>query len=176
MPYTLYPTRLHQLCLKHCGQVPSKKGFGLIEVLIAVMTTAIILTGIAILLSMSVRNSAEAKYREEATERSQEILEYLRRYRITEGWDVFSNYINNNDYCLPEGFTGQTPQNWLPDPMINEDDCQYDPDTEMKANFKRILTVSPIDNGQLTVTVTTSWQVGSRERTVTLQRIFTDYQ
>lgn len=154
----------------------SSSGFGIIEVLIAVMTTAVILTGIAILLSVSVRNASEAKYREESTERSQEIIEYLRRYRITEGWGEFSNYIGGHTYCLPQDFEGSLAAlEWLPNDVPSPDSCDFEPDAEINTEFKRVLMVSDIENNALIATVSATWKSGTEEKSVSLERLFTNY-
>lgn len=165
----------------------SQRGLGLIEVLIAVMSTALMLTAVAILLSMSVANSAEARYRELATDRSQEVIEHLRRYRIIEGWDVFWNYLDstgepdmagNDMFCLTDENFDPPGMEWMPDWPVTG--CEYQQDTYSKANIKRILTVS-IDRTNnpptaLTATVETFWKVGTQEKSVKLEQRFTMYQ
>lgn len=169
-----------QLSKKHNNQ----QGLGLIEVLIAVMTTALMLTAVAILLTMSLRNSAEARYRDIATSESQEVIEYLRRQKFILGWELFWDEIDSGSeptyFCITGDQLNPPGLEWLP-PESDPADCAYAPiDDTTNMEFKRILTVE-IDRTSnpptsLTATSETFWRVGTEEKSVSLQQLFTEYQ
>lgn len=160
----------------------AQAGMGLIEVLIAVMTTALMLTAVAILMTMSIKNSAEARYREVANSRSQDVIEFFKRKRATEGWETFWNYVNVrggtfDTFCVntDEDFRGEDPQDWLPDGQ-NLNSCVYEYDDALKADFKRTLTVTDISSTGLKISVESFWKVGTTPRSVVLEQEFTLYQ
>lgn len=159
--------------------IKSSSGMGIIEVLIAVTITATILTGIAILMSMSVRNAAEAAYRDEATDRSQEVMEYLQKHRVIEGWNDFYANMSDFDSCLYEGALDSFPPE-------QTSVCQFEFDEQMKAYFQKKLTMTGSeDSNSLTASVTVSWCLAvtssnlcdpsSREGVVNFERIYTNF-
>lgn len=79
-----------------------QKGSSLIEILIAIGIVGIVLTGIIVALTFSIKSTAESKYRSLATTKAQEVIEYLRRERSRLGWSQFYELINDGFYCFDE--------------------------------------------------------------------------
>jgi len=75
-------------------------GQSIIEVLIATLIVGTVLTAIASGLTLSLKNTSETKYRELATNLSQEGLEVFRRERNNIGWTGFTEILDSNTFCL----------------------------------------------------------------------------
>lgn len=164
-------------------KIPSssrQRGAGLIEVLIAVVITALILTAVAISLSYSVRNTAEARYRELATDRAQEVIEYVRKYRVIDGWVGFKAQLDRSPhtFCLNENIEEyevdyDVTSEWLPEPTA---DCPVAPDTDARTSLARVLSVENVSDDILTVNVEVSWLSSNGEtRELSFQQQFANY-
>lgn len=64
-------------------------GSSLIEVLIAIVVVGLVVTGAMISISYSMRNSAEARYREEASQIAQDGMEVVKLRREIDSWSTF---------------------------------------------------------------------------------------
>lgn len=67
----------------------SQSGSTVIEVLIATTVVAFALTGLAVLMTSNVKNSAEADYREAAAGIAQDAMERIRQRKTTVAWATF---------------------------------------------------------------------------------------
>jgi len=77
-------------------------GQSIIEVLIATLVVGLVLTAIASSLTFSIKNTAQTKQRELASNYAQEGLEVFRRERNLQGWTSFTEALNTNTFCLNE--------------------------------------------------------------------------
>ncbi|MCA9369922.1 MAG: prepilin-type N-terminal cleavage/methylation domain-containing protein [Pseudomonadales bacterium] len=153
-------------------------GIGLIEVLVAVAISGIMLTGIAMVLTQSVRNSAEARMREVATAKSQHVMEYLQRSRAVYGWQAFSDELpESQTICLTDDGSLQEDAfiNWTSPFGQQAYTCSFLMDDDLRAEFTRELEVEENTGSTITVLVTTTWRIGTQEREVTLRREFAQY-
>ena len=75
----------------HSLQKTRSPGFGIIEVLVSVAVIGTILTAVAAGLSMSLKTSAELKFRGIALNKAQAVIEAIRRERAILGWTAFFN-------------------------------------------------------------------------------------
>ena len=66
-------------------------GSTIIEVLIATTLVAFALTGLAMLMTNNVKNSAEADYREAAAGIAQDTMERIRQSKTTKSWSLFKS-------------------------------------------------------------------------------------
>lgn len=85
------------------------RGQTVIEVLLATVVVAVVLTAIAVGLTISVRNTSEAKLRSYASVQAQRVMEVFRRERVMHGWQTFRNSLSNGQYCfntLPSSLSG----------------------------------------------------------------------
>ncbi|PIR61770.1 MAG: hypothetical protein COU66_02035 [Candidatus Pacebacteria bacterium CG10_big_fil_rev_8_21_14_0_10_44_11] len=73
-------------------------GSTLIEVLIAIVVVGLVVTGVMLSISYSVRNSAESRYREVASQLAQDGMEVVILERQSEAWSKFS--LRNGIYCI----------------------------------------------------------------------------
>ena len=78
----------------------SAPGQTIIEVLIATVVVAIVMIAVAAALLLSVKNTAQSKYKGLASSRAQEAVEYFRRQRSLLGWTRFFETINAGTFCL----------------------------------------------------------------------------
>lgn len=83
----------------------STAGFGIIEVLVSVAVIGTILTAVAAGLSMSLKTSAELKFRGIALNKAQAVIEAVRRERTILGWGAFLNLFESGTsgvytYCI----------------------------------------------------------------------------
>lgn len=80
-------------------------GFGIVEVLVSVAIVGTILTAVAAGLSMSLKTSAELKFRGIALNKAQAVIEAVRRERSILGWTAFFNLFESGTsgvytYCF----------------------------------------------------------------------------
>lgn len=70
----------------------SRRGSTIIEVLIATTLVGFALTGLAMLMTTNVKNSAEADYREAAAGIAQDTMEKIRQRKTTVAWEGVGNF------------------------------------------------------------------------------------
>ena len=124
-------------------------GFGLIEVLIAVTVTVIILVALAMVVTNANRVSYYASRQDEASALAREQIEYVRSARDEVGWEDFLSSLPNT--C--DGFSSE------PGKIVS---CS--------------LAVSKVDNEEVEVAVTVTFQDGDAVRTVTEETILTKWE
>lgn len=148
-------------------------GSTLIEVLVAILIMGIVLTGLATALSLSLKNSAQADYRQVATRQAQDVIEILRRERSRMGWSAFETAINNgNNYCVPTNATGFTFSTDNTDPICPNNVTISDSPITMSRYFKR--NNLSTDNNLVVVEIIVTWKDGNADRTVNLIQNFRD--
>ncbi|PIY78952.1 MAG: hypothetical protein COY81_05220 [Candidatus Pacebacteria bacterium CG_4_10_14_0_8_um_filter_43_12] len=74
-------------------------GSTLIEVLVAIVVVGLVVTGVMLSISFSIKNSAEAQYRETASQLAQDGMEIIKLRREVDPWSSFSGR-STGDYCL----------------------------------------------------------------------------
>lgn len=73
-----------------------QQGSTLIEVLVAIVLVGLVVTGIMLSITYSVKNSSEARYREVATELAQGGMEIVKLRREVDPWSTFYGYASNS--------------------------------------------------------------------------------
>ena len=128
-----------------------KFGQSLIEVIVAVGVMALMLTTIAALVSLSVKNSRIAKDRAQAISFAQEGVELMRTYRDFNLTDLTAKAVVGNSWDLMEGWTIHT----------GFIDCVSG---NIPGGFTRCVTLGPnvAGSGIVDVNVEVSWTEGSQ--------------
>lgn len=84
----------------------SQAGQSIVEVLVATAVVAVVMTAIAAAMTVSVKNTAQAKYRSLGTQLAQENLEVFRRERDRLGWETFYEVLDDDGsigtYCFSQ--------------------------------------------------------------------------
>lgn len=133
----------------------NKKNTGstLIEVLVAILIVGLVITAAMLSVTYSIKNSAEARYREVASQLAQDGMEVVVLRREIEQWSQFSGF-NNATYCLPQNSPkfGSSPTN-------PSTDCGF---IVQNKTFYRYLTKSyDSGTGVVTAKVTVEWKSDS---------------
>lgn len=145
----------------------SQAGQSVIEVLVATAVVAVIMTGIAVGLTLSVRNTSEAKLRAYASVQAQQVMEVFRRERVINGWATFHDTLATGDYCF----------NALPSSLSGFSALSGECETGVSAQgteFKHDVGVTVGTNSVL-VDVVVSWTDGTRAPSVTISQEFREY-
>jgi prepilin-type N-terminal cleavage/methylation domain-containing protein len=143
-------------------------GFGIVEVLVAVAVVAIILTAIAAGLAMSLKTTAELKFRSTALAKAQEVIEVARRERAIQGWDDFSTLFGGGavgvyTYCLNTD-DSLLSANFPPTEGACTDTVAWDGN-----DYIRELTLDATTVDQVTITVTVYWE--NRQKQIQSQQV-----
>lgn len=146
-----------------------QRGSTLIELLIATMIVGTIVTAVAAGVTNSVKNNAEARYREIATVLAQQGMETLRTERGSLGWVTFHDMITDGTFCMPAGMTS------LSDLSTDSQECVV---TESNLDFNRQVELSKTSGAspEVTAIITVGWERKSGETSdVTVTQTFKDY-
>jgi len=148
-----------------------QKGFSLIEVLVATMLVGLILTAVATLMTLTIKNAAQARYREAATKLAQEGMEFFNREDAVLVWSNFAGYfpVGSNTYCLATlPGAGQLQ-------AINTGSCSASETIqENGGEYIRQATVTKTAAAatQINVVIIVSWVDGARTSTVNITKYF----
>lgn len=155
------------------GKLHQQKGFGIVEVLIAIAVIGTILTAVAAGLSMSLKTSAELKFRGVALNKAQELIEAVRRERAILGWNAFFNLFESGTsgvytYCMNDD-TVLLHSSFTLNLGACTDTVAWDGN-----DFIRELTVDTTTDGQTTLTSTVYWE--GRDKHVELQQLLYEWK
>lgn len=81
----------------------ARSGQTIVEVIVATGILALVLTAIVAGLALSVKNTAQSKFKALSSKLAQEGIESIRKFRDQLGWDTFYTILNNQGsgfYCL----------------------------------------------------------------------------
>lgn len=124
------------------------KGESLIEVLVAVVLIGLVLTAVASLMTSSLVRSSQAKYRELATVKGQEIIDFLRGERAKLGWADFVSQYPPGNYC----YRGSS---------MDKTACGTTTEVIAGTDFKRDFSLEHTSNGtqveEVIIAVEVSW-------------------
>jgi len=165
--------------LKNC-----KAGNTIIEVLVATAIVGVILTALAYSLGQSVKNSAQAEYRQIATRYAQDGMEFFRQQRTSLQWTAFmTNMPNASTYfcmgnvsTLPLTTSFTVPVAGYPPTSFNAA-CQINHTSPPVTMYRSVQVVSKITSNpqSIEVVVRVSWLDGTVYRTTSLRQTFRDY-
>lgn len=125
-------------------------GSSVIEILIATLVVGTVLTSLAFLMSMNIKNNAEAELRKQASVYAQNGVELVRNIKATSTWEKFVDPEQNGLVGSCDSVTRDFAMQTL------SRDCT--------------LVVDGADSNKAILTVSVSW--GSTGQTVTTQHIF----
>lgn len=128
-------------------KLPLQVGSTLVELLIAMMIVGTIVTAVAAGVTSSVKNNAESRYREVATNLGQQVVEILRKERSQLGWANFYGDLSTTEYCVPTGADAVTD-------FLEESVCTV---TEANTDFTRTLTITKVGGNEVIAVVVVSW-------------------
>jgi Tfp pilus assembly protein PilV len=143
-----------------------QSGQSIIEVLVATVVVALVMTAIAAALTSSLRNTTESKFRSYASAHGQEAMEVFVRERNLLGWQQFQEAVVSGQFCM----------NTLPadsDSFIAMavgtcvDGTAYSGTT-----FTREATVTVVAPDEIRVEVFVEWTDNGRDRQVALVQVF----
>jgi type II secretory pathway pseudopilin PulG len=146
-----------------------QKGQSLIEIIVAIGIVALVMTALVSAISLSVKNTAEAKAKAVATKYSQEGMEFLIEQRNALGWEAFLAALQTDagatttvTYCLP------TP---LPTTIsgfvaLGNGSCTSTQFADSRGIFQRKAVITlPAGGTQINITVSVTWSDGNLNRT-----------
>lgn len=125
-------------------------GSSVIEILIATLVVGTVLTSLAFLMSMNIKNNAEAELRKQASVYAQNGVEIVRNIKATSTWEKFIDPEQNGLV----GSCGSVTRQFASETLARE--C--------------VLEVDQADPNKATLTVSVSWR--STGQTVTTQHFF----
>lgn len=138
----------------------SQRGQTIIELLIATLVVGTVVTGVAVALSYNIQRNAEVRFREAATNMSQETLEVLRREREKTSWGNFHNQFSSGQtYCVNQSLSSLEAMT-----TNNLGECGSDQTyPHAKTEYQRELEVTKADQDTIEFTVTISWHAGTAD-------------
>lgn len=145
----------------------SQAGQSVIEVLVATAVVAVVMTGIAVGLTLSVRNTSEAKQRAYASVQAQQVMEVFRRERVQYGWGTFYDTLSSGDYCfntLPSSLSGFAALSGECVGGVSAQGTEFKHDVSVTVGVNSVM-----------VEVTVSWTDGTRTPSVVIGQDFREY-
>jgi type II secretory pathway pseudopilin PulG len=146
----------------------TQSGQTIVEVLVAVAVMGLVLTAVAAMLSLSVKNSAETRSKALATQRAQEAVEVFRRERKVQGWTAFVANVPDGVVCL-----NGLPSNSDEFNGLNTGACGEGV-AEAGTEFTRQALISFPASGIVTIEATVSWMDGNKPRSVVVTQQLQD--
>ncbi len=142
----------------HSGQT-------MIEILIATAVVALVMTALMLGMTLSIKNTSQARYKTIATQLAQQGMEVFRRERAINGFEVFASKLPSQVYCLNQDL----PQNL---DEFSGGTCQEIPSKGI--TFIREAAVTRPGDA-LRVVVTVSWEDSGVTRQVELVQEFAEW-
>ncbi|MEX0896398.1 MAG: hypothetical protein WDZ94_05725 [Patescibacteria group bacterium] len=156
-------------------------GSTIIEILVAIAVVGVVLTALTYSLSFSVKNSAQAEYRQIASRYAQNSIEMLRAERADRGWSDFKDAFppdNTNDYYCLRSADDLTDHELYGSTLdLTATTCNQT-HNQPKADFQRLFrTVEQSDepgNEFIAVEVVVTWRDGAEVRSTSIEQVFRD--
>lgn len=146
-------------------------GSSLIELLMATAVAAIVLTAVATSMIFSLKNAAQARYRDTATTLAQDVVEFFRRERAELGWGVFVNALDaQTEVCVTGTLTDETTlTDFVDGPCVTIESIGG-------ASFKRDVTILYPDDDTVRIMVSVSWLTGEADwQSVSIDQVLTKW-
>lgn len=152
----------------------SDAGFTMVEVLVAVAVVAMVMTAVVSGVSFSIKNTRYARDKSLAIHYAQESLEWLRKQRDENGWNVFSGDLDADGaqivYCLPT-----LPDTYAGFVALTNSVCQTTDVVGGNTIYIREMTL--IKNAaDLSVEVSVTWDEGGDTKEVVQRTTLRDWQ
>jgi len=78
----------------------NRKAFTFVEVLVATLLVAIVMTALGSMMALSARVAESNEMKELAQLKAQQSMEFFRRERLIRGWNIFYANLANGVYCI----------------------------------------------------------------------------
>lgn len=153
---------------KEYNKLSSSRGSTLIEVLVATTVVVFALTALMSSLTLSIKSTAENKYRSYATSLAQEAIEVHRRERALLGWQAFYSAIDDGVYCY--NILPSTSEEFV----LKLPGTCTDRFSQVGTDFSRSITITKGPDS-VTANSVVDWFDGENLRTVTLEQVFREY-
>lgn len=151
----------------------SESGQTIIEILIATGVIALVMTAVASGLTLSVKNTSQAKYRALGTKQAQEAMEMYRRERSRLGWESFHAVLGNGQYCLGESLPS-TSQEFINLPTgVCEASDGYDLGGTTYQRESEV-SLGAVD-APIEITIEVSWDDGGTIRSTSVTQLLRDF-
>lgn len=150
----------------------SSRGSTLIELLVATSVVVVALTALMSTLTLSIKSTAESRYRSYATNLAQEVLEVYRRERALLGWNSFYTQMvggNGETICL-----NALPLNSDEFTSLTVGNCT-ERFIQVGADFSRRVVVNKSGGDTVTIQAIVDWHDGDELREVQLEQQFKEY-
>lgn len=142
----------------------SSRGQSLIEVLVAMMVVALVLTAVVSVIILSIKSAQYARHKSRAAFLAQEAVEWIRSQRLERSWGPFEDLAEGGvTYCL--------------DTLnFKLGVCEEGTDEIDSLYLREVLMTSGGGGTTVTADVTVTWFEGSSEFTSTLTARFEQYE
>lgn len=151
---------------KRFGNSKSNAGQSIIEVLVATVVVALVMTAIAAALTSSLRNTTESKFRSYAVAHGQEAMEVFVRERSLLGWQQFQEAVISGQFCMNDLPTNSEAFITMPVGTC-ANGVAYS-----GTNFVREANVTVVSPDEIRVEVFVTWSDNGRDREVSLVQVF----
>jgi type II secretory pathway pseudopilin PulG len=141
--------------------IKSARGVSLIESVVTLGVVMLLITGLVVGMTSSLRNAQGSKARTQAVQYAQEALEIARQERDN-NWATFADRATQINYCLGSAGQWSAPIDGTCTPFLG--------------TYSRLMTFTLVDPKQVNITVTVSWTEGGSTKNVSLQTILTKWK
>lgn len=152
----------------------NQSGSSLIEVLVAIAVVGVVLTAIAFSLSFSVKNSAQAEYRQIGSRYAQQAMEIIREQRSLLVWGAFVTALpESTDYrCFSLDRTNfEEPFENAGSNLLEITNCTL-VHTEPRTDFQRVFRVIESTPEMVDIEVVVTWRDGEEVRSTNVRQRF----
>jgi prepilin-type N-terminal cleavage/methylation domain-containing protein len=108
----------------------NQQAFTFVEVLVAIMLVAVVMTALGSMMVMSMRVAEANEMEQLAQLKAQQTMEFFRRERLVRGWSEFFTNLEEKTYCLNDlpseiSLMGTTPWNYSCLPGSYQSDLNF---------------------------------------------------
>lgn len=134
------------------------KGFTLLEILISGAVLALVMVGLATLMTYTMKSDSQARTRSYATELAQSRIDFFRQERSILGWGGLSSVLETRTYCLNgvNSFSTSVSNNIFSS-LPTGDNCPFAPVSgDISMQIKQVASVE-VDADEINVEIIISW-------------------
>jgi len=149
-----------------------QKGFTLIEILVSGVVLALVMVGLATLMTYTMKSDSQARVRSYSTELAQSRIDFFRQERSILGWAGLSSVLETRTYCLNgvNSFSTSVDNNVFSG-LPNGDNCPFVAVSgDIPAQIKQVASVE-VGTNEINIEITVSWLNDSNEE-VSVSSVF----
>ncbi len=135
-----------------------QNGFSLLEILVSGAVLAIVMVGLATLMTYTMKSDSQARVRNYSTELAQSRIDFFRQERSILGWGGLSSVLTTRTYCLNgvSGFSTSVDNNVFSG-LPTGDNCSYvTVSGDVPAQIKQVASVE-VTASEISVEIIISW-------------------